>query len=55
MKTLGVLLVFVAMAIGFVSDTVNPLSKEPFIVLAFAFWMVGMYILILENNEPTRK
>lgn len=51
MKTLGVCLIVLSMVIGFISDKcINPISVEPFIGLAFCFFLIGIYALTLDNN-----
>jgi hypothetical protein len=56
MKTLGVFLIAASVAIGFISDNyINSFLIEPFVALAFCFFLLGIYILIQDNNGITRK
>lgn len=53
MKILGVCLIVLSMVIGYISDScIDPMSIEPFVGLAFCFFIVGIYALIKTKNTP---
>ena len=52
MKILGVCLIFASLAIGFISDYyIDFYAIEPFIMLAFGYFLLGIWVLIISKND----
>lgn len=55
MKKIGYALIAVSFAIGIASEHLPfAIPVMPFVALAFGYFLLGIYVLILDRNETTR-